>query len=110
MGKKKTFGRASKYELLDWAQESDREITVTEHGEGYLYGHVEVDGRIRQIRLSSSGDFYQICDADFDRWANSVGAEARFPSTQAQFDEALEHLCSIPLKKLRADRDTRLRV
>jgi hypothetical protein len=103
MGKKKTFGKVSKYELLDWAKGYHREITVTEFDEGYLYGMLEVDGRTRQIRMSANGDFLQICDGDFDRWANSVGAEARFPWTENDFNKALDELCAMPLRKIRAD-------
>ncbi len=105
MGKKKTFGKVSKYDLLDWAKGYSREITVTEHDEGYLYGMLEVDGRTRQIRLSSEGDYFMICDGDFDRWANSVGVGVRFPWTWEEFDKALDHLCAIPLEKIRADRE-----
>lgn len=109
MGKKKTFGKVSKYDLLDWAKGYSREITVTDYDEGYLYGMLEVDGRTRQIRLSADGDFCMICDGQFDRWANSVGAEVRFPWTQHDFEKALDHLCAIPLKQIRADRETLLR-
>jgi hypothetical protein len=105
MGKKKTFGKASKYQLLDWAQGYHREINVTSYDEGYLYGMLEVDGRTRQIRLSADGDFFQICDGEFDRWANSVGAELRFPWSEGDFGKALDHLCAIPLKRIRADRE-----
>lgn len=96
MGKKKTFGSASKYLLLDWAKASDCEITVTAHDEGLLYGSLLVDGKTRQIRLSADGDLFQICDGDFDRWANSVGAQTRFPWTQVDFDNALDHLSQSP--------------
>lgn len=107
MGKKNTFGKfVSKYELYDWTQCSEREITVAAYAEGYLYGTLEIDGEERQIRLSRNNDSFQICDGTFDRWANSVGAEVRFPLTQAEFDKALEHLCSIPLDKLRAESES----
>jgi hypothetical protein len=110
MGKKKTFGKASKHQLLDWAQGYHREITVTSYDEGYLYGMLEVDGKTRQIRMSGQGDYFQICDGDnFDRWANSVGAEVRFPWTEGDFTKALDQLCAIPLKKIRADREAALR-
>jgi len=105
MGKKKTFGKVSKYDLLDWAKGYHREITVTTYDEGYLYGMLEVDGRTRQIRMSAEGDFLHICDGQFDRWANSLGAEVRFPWTEGEFNAALDRLCAIPLKKIRADRD-----
>jgi hypothetical protein len=103
MGKKKTFGKVSKHDLLDWAKGYHREITVTDHDDGYLYGMVEVEGCTRQIRMSADGDFLQICDGSFDRWANSVGAETRFPWTESDFNTALDELCAIPLKKIRAD-------
>ncbi len=102
MGKKKTFGKASKYQLLDWAQGYHREITVTDYDEGYLYGMLEVDGKTRQIRLSAEGDFFQICDGDFDRWANSVGSEVRFPWAEDDFGKALDRLCKIPVGNIRA--------
>ena len=104
MGKKKTFGKVSKYDLLDWAKGYHREITVTACDEGYLYGMLEVDGRTRQIRMSAEADFLQICDGQFDRWANSVGSEVRFPWTEGEFKKAIDDLCAIPLKKIQADR------
>jgi hypothetical protein len=104
MGKKKTFGKASKFDLLDWAAGGSREITVTECDEGYLYGMLEVDGRTRQIRLSANADYFMICDGEFDRWANSAGAETRFPCSQEEFDKALDHLCAIPVKNIGSDR------
>jgi hypothetical protein len=71
---------------------------------------LEVDGKSRQIRMSGQGDYFQICDGDnFDRWANSVGAEVRFPWTEGDFTKALDQLCAIPLKKIRADREAALR-
>lgn len=108
MGKKKTFGRASKYQLLDWAKGYHREITVTAHDEGYLYGMLEVDGRTRQIRLLAQSDVCAICDGEFDRWANSVGVEMPFPWTEDDFTKTLDKLCSIPLSKIKQDRKARL--
>ncbi|NTF18020.1 hypothetical protein G6L37_06355 [Agrobacterium rubi] len=105
MGKKKTFGKVAKYDLLDWAKGYHREITVTTYDEGFLYGILEVDGKKRQIRMSGDGDFLQICDGSFDRWANSVGAQVSFPWTEGEFVKALDELCAIPLKKIRADRE-----
>lgn len=107
MGKKKTFGKASKYQLLDWAQAATPQIAVTEYGDGYLYGMLEVDGRTRYIRASETVGF-QICDTNFDRWANSVGETLRFPYTQGDFDKTLAALVSIPLKKIRMMREERL--
>jgi hypothetical protein len=104
MGKKKTFGKASKYQLLDWAKGYHRDIEVTDYDDDYLYGMLEVDGRTRFIRLNASADFFQICDGDFDRWANSVGAEVRFPWTESDFVKALDELCAINLKKIRVAR------
>lgn len=109
MGKKKTFGKVSKYDLLDWAKGYHREITVTAFDEGYLYGMLEVDGRIRNIRMSSDSDYLSICDGSMDRWANSEGATVRFPWTETEFNKALDGLCAIPLNKLGADVETSYR-
>lgn len=107
MGKKKTFSKASKFQLLDWAEAATPQIAVTSHDDGFLYGMLEVDRRTRYIRLLDTVGF-QICDGNFDRWANSVGETLRFPYTQADFDKTLAALVAIPLKKIREMREKRM--
>lgn len=106
MGKKKTFGRASKYMLLDWAQAAG--IDVSSYDETYFYGSLVVDGVKRQIRCGSEHDRLEICDGSFDRWANSSGAERRFPHSQEEFIASLQELCAIPLKVIAAQRKAAL--
>lgn len=43
----------------------------------------------RLIRVLPHLGLMQICDGNFDRWANSVGAEIEMPKTKAQFETAL---------------------
>jgi hypothetical protein len=103
MGKKKTFGRASKYVLLDWAQAAG--IDVGSYDETYFYGSLMVDGVKRQIRCGAEYDRLEICDGGrFDRWANSSGAVRRFPHTQEEFTSSLQELCAIPLSVIAAER------
>jgi hypothetical protein len=101
MGKKKTFSRASKYALIDWAQAAG--IAVSTYDDGYFYGSMMVDGVERQIRCISTVSELQICDGRFDRWANSVGAVRDFPHTQEEFDTSLAELCAIPLSVIKAE-------
>ncbi|WP_327209929.1 hypothetical protein [Rhizobium leguminosarum] len=107
MGKKKTFGRASKYVLLDWAQAAG--IDVSSYDETYFYGSLVIDGVKRQIRCGSEHDRLEICDGGrFDRWANSCGAVRRFPHTQEEFMASLQELCAIPLSVIAAEREVLL--
>lgn len=107
MGRKKTFSKVSKHQLLDWAEGATPKIAVTCHGEGYFYGMTEVGGRTRYLRASEASGF-QICDGNFDRWANSVGETLSFPYTQDAFDEALALLVAIPLETIRRMREERI--
>lgn len=57
----------------------------------------------RNYRVSDKGK-WQIDDGDFDRWANSFGAEIPIPQTEADFLGAiglLEVLAEERLKELR---------
>lgn len=92
MGKRKTFSRASKYDMLDWINNSEFNIRVVEYSDSHLHGVFKFEGKKRQIRLIRDADVFEIDDANFDRWANSVGAERRFPHTQAEFNEGLMKL------------------
>lgn len=103
MGRKKTFGRASKYVLLDWAQAAG--IDVSSYDETYFYGSLVVNGVKRQIRCGSEHDRLEICDGRFDRWANSSGAVRRFPHTQEEFMASLKELCAIPLAEIADERE-----
>lgn len=49
-------------------------------------------GQYRYFRLMSHLDVIQICDGDFDRWANSVGGEIKMPKTRDEFTKAI---CSL---------------
>jgi len=47
----------------------------------------------RFVRVLPHLDRMEICDGDFDRWANSVGASiCPIPRTQAEFDAAIVEL------------------
>jgi hypothetical protein len=46
----------------------------------------------RHFRFNRWVDTFEICDGDFDRWANSCGAETTIPTTEAEFDAAVEFL------------------
>jgi hypothetical protein len=103
MGKKKTFGRASKYVLLDWAHAAGIEVSC--YDETYFYGSLLVDGVKRQVRCGREHDRLEICDGRrFDRWANSSGAVRRFPHTQEEFITSLRELCAIPLSVIATER------
>lgn len=45
----------------------------------------------RRMRINCHGEL-QLCDGDFDRWANSVGASAPLPQTQAAFRSAMARM------------------
>ncbi len=49
----------------------------------------------RHLRLvrkitTDGADYMQICDGDFDRWANSVGNEVSMPKNRTEFEKAME--------------------
>lgn len=48
----------------------------------------------RKFRVLPHIGVMQICDGNFDRWANSVGAEVPLPKTRAEFCAAIEILNS----------------
>lgn len=50
-----------------------------------------VDGR-RVFRVLPHVNLMEICDGDFDRWANSVGASVPMPRTEAEFHSSIETL------------------
>lgn len=50
-----------------------------------------LDRDCRRYRVTDRGTF-QICDGNFDRWANSVGAEVPIPRNEKEFDQALKSL------------------
>lgn len=46
----------------------------------------------RHIRVLPHLNVMQICDGNFDRWANSVGGEIAMPTTHQEFKNALRIL------------------
>ncbi len=46
----------------------------------------------RHFRVLPHLDRMDICDGDFDRWANSLAASVQMPKTEAEFNEALDTL------------------
>ena len=72
-----------------------REMTKYHHLVGYSraprFAAGTVDGR-RHFRVLPHCDLMEICDGNFDRWANSVGAEVPMPKTEAEFHAAIETL------------------
>lgn len=47
---------------------------------------------IRHFRALPHLGLFQVCDGNFDRWANSLGGEVTMPRTMAEFDRALADL------------------
>lgn len=95
MGKKKTFP-AGRSEFLDWAVAAGFEATYEDASS--CYAGKLIDGVRRQIRLDRNRDVFELCDGNFDRWANSVGATGRFPRTEAEFARTLERLLADTVK------------
>lgn len=61
--------------------------------------------RSRHFRILGHINYFQICDGDFDRWANSVGRTLPIPMTRAEFDAALDELvATAELRELSEDR------
>ena len=75
-----------------WMEERGFKTHSFEIG-GYWYGETP-EGR--QIRVIRDGGVIQICDGEFDRWANSVGAEVNLdPWTEKGLDRSLKKLYEV---------------
>lgn len=60
----------------------------------------------RHFRVLPHLDRMDICDGNFDRWANSMGASIHpIPRTQAEFDAAITTLVKKAAKKAKALRE-----
>jgi len=55
----------------------------------------------RMIRVIPELNRMDICDGDFDRWANSMGASVPMPKTKAEFEAALVQLIDESRSRLR---------
>jgi hypothetical protein len=68
------------------------------------YGFVSVRRRDlpgRQFRILLHLDLFQICDGNFDRWANSTGAQVRIPRTRDELRMSLPLLVDLSAWKER---------
>ena len=54
----------------------------------------------RYIRVLAHLQRMDICDGNFDRWANSMGASVPLPRTEAEFNTAIRTLMSKARKRV----------
>lgn len=85
--------------IRHWAKARGLVISSDYFNDGALYMHSSkreftkgiVDDR-RHFRILGHVNYFQICDGDFDRWANSVGTTLPIPMTRVEFDAAIDEL------------------
>lgn len=85
--------------IRHWATSRGLVINGDYFKDGSLYMHSErleftrgiLDSR-RHFRILGHLNYFQICDGDFDRWANSVGKILPIPMKRDDFDATLDKL------------------
>ena len=108
--------------IRHWAKARGLIVDGDYFKDGGLYMHSRrkeftrgiLDGS-RHFRILGHVNFFQICDGDFDRWANSVGRTLPVPMTRAEFDAALDELVEtaehreLSEQRINEDADRRVR-
>ena len=96
--------------IRHWARSRGLVVSYAEGDSIYLRSERKeftngIVDRSRHFRILGHINYFQICDGDFDRWANSVGRTLPVPMTRAEFDATLDELvATAELRDLSEDR------
>lgn len=88
----KQFGHWARRARFSFVRFGKHQFPDNFYGKSKLRAYRKKPEETRRLRALTHKGWMQICDGNFDRWANSSGAKCRLPATQAEFDRCLAFL------------------